>query len=307
MPSDAASIARAAGAVHAGSSLDERPAASNQRRRRALCLTALLGILWAAAALAVDPLNTMRAFCQADGRGERIDPRTWPNLAGLVTWGLEPAWDHLYLISGFELGSPQARDGGFDVDVQYTLTAEVRSRGVTAQPRVESRTYHLVRGDDGAWRIRAPAPPPYIFASEADDAALAALLDPEKSTYLSNSAFAWRLLRGAGWEVAYADTVALATDSELTNERTAQVGDMVLYFDGDSPYHVGIVESDDSIVSATLNGGIRRTEFGAFAGEIQYRRPIASAAATPTVTSRPGPPAKKRGGSKRRKTTDEHR
>ena len=236
----------------------------------------------------------MRAFCQADGRGERIAPRTWPNLAGLVTWSLEPAWDHLFLISGFELGTPQARDGGFDVDVQYTLTAEVRSSGVKAEGRVETRTYRLVRDDEGAWRIRAPAPPPYVFASQADDTALAALLDPEKSAYVSNSAFAWHLLRDAGWAIPYADTAALATAPDLTVERTAQVGDLVLYFDGDSPYHVGIVESEDSIVSATLNGGIRRTEFGAFAGEIQYRRPIATAAATPTAAAKPTARTKKR-------------
>jgi hypothetical protein len=257
-------------------------------------MTALLGIASAPPAGAVDPLNTMRAFCQADGRGERLDPRTWPNVGGLVSWGLEPAWDHLYLISGFELGTPRVRDGGLDVDVQYTIAAEVRSGGVTTDARVETRTYRLVRDDDGAWRIRAPAPPPYVFASQANEEALAALLDPLNSHYLSNSAFAWHLLRGAGWTVAYADTAALATDAEYTTERTAEVGDLVLYFDGDTPYHVGVVESDTSVVSATLNGGIRRTEFGAFAGEIRYRRPIASAAATPTVTSKLTSSAKKR-------------
>ena len=56
---------------------------------------------------------------------------------------------------------------------------------------------------------------------------------------------------------------------EFTTERTAEVGDLVLYFDGEQPYHVGVVESDDTVVSATLNGGIRRTPFGAFAGEIK--------------------------------------
>src|SRR5262245_57934308 len=37
-------------------------------------------------ARADDPLNTVRAFCQADGRGARVDPLSWPAVADLVTW-----------------------------------------------------------------------------------------------------------------------------------------------------------------------------------------------------------------------------
>ena len=64
---------------------------------------------------------------------------------------------------------------------------------------------------------------------------------------------------------------------DFSTERTAEIGDLALYYDGDRPYHVGVVESDETVVSATLNGGIRRTPFGAFAGEIRYRRPVAAA------------------------------
>src|ERR1700690_1669226 len=102
-------------------------------------LAALLGACWTAATHAVDPLNTMRAYCQADGRGERLDPRTWPRVADLVTWPLEPAWDHLYLIRGFEIGAPQLRDGDVQVDVQYVISGEVRSSVVKEVERVETR------------------------------------------------------------------------------------------------------------------------------------------------------------------------
>ena len=249
-----------------------------------------------APARGADPLNTVRAFCQADGRGDRIDPRRWMAVADLVTWPLEPAWDHLYLIRGFELGMPQRREGGVDVEVQYTITGDVHSSVVTTEERVEKRVLTLVRGDDGVWRIRAPAPPPYLFASEADDETLAALLAPDGSSYLSNSAFVWRMLRSVGWTMPYADTAGLASSPDFTSERTAEVGDLVLYYDGEQPYHVGLVESEETIVSATLNGGIRRTPFGAFAGEIRYRRPVASAMATPT----PLPTAPPRHGHKKR-------
>jgi hypothetical protein len=259
----------------------------------ALALVALLMTV-AAAAHAVDPLNTMRAFCQADGRGARVDPRTWPRIADLVSWSIEPAWDHLYLIRGFELGTPQLRDGGVEVEVQYTITADVQSSVVQETERVETRTYRLVRGDDGLWRIRAPAPPPYLFASSADASALAALLDPAGSTYLSNSAFAWRMLRDADWAIDYATVPALPTAPGFTVERSAQVGDLALYYDGDQPYHVGIVESDDTVVSATLNGGIRRTPFGSFAGEIRYLRPVAVSLAEEPTPTPPRPRPKRR-------------
>ena len=244
-------------------------------------------LLIALPAGAEDPLNTVRAFCQADGRGARIAPRSWPDIADLVTWPLEPAWDHVHLIRGFELSTPEVVDGGVDVVVQYTITADVEANIVERDERVESRTYRLVRGDDGVWRIRAPAPPPYIFESDADPDALAALLDPASPSYLSNSAFAWHMLRDAGWAVAYADTTDLGGATDFTVERSAEVGDLALYYAGDQPYHVGIVESEDSVVSATLNGGIRRAPFGTFAGEIRYLRPVATVRSTPVAEPKP--------------------
>lgn len=257
-------------------------------RRVAVVLTiTVLAVQTAAPARAVDPLKTIRAFCQADGRGARIDPYSWSAVADLVTWGLEPAWDHLYLIRGFELGTPEWRDGSLAVDVQYTITGEVRSNVVTHDVRVDTRTYRLERGDDGTWRIRAPAPPPYLFESDVDADALATLLDPNDPNYLSASAFVWRMLRDSGWTMAYADTAGLGTSADFTAERSAEIGDLALYYDGDQPYQVGIVDTEDTIVCSTLNGGIRRVPFAGFAGEIRYRRPIAALLATPTPEPKP--------------------
>jgi hypothetical protein len=261
--------------------------ASLPRRVALVLIVTVLAVQTSAPARAVDPLKTMRAFCQADGRGVRIDPYSWSAVADLVAWGLEPAWDHLYLIRGFELGTPEWRDGSLAVDVQYTITGEVHSSVITHDVRVETRTYRLERGEGGVWRIRAPAPPPYLFESDVDADALATLLDPNDPNYLSASAFAWRMLRDSGWTIAYADTAALATSADFTTERSAEIGDLALYYDGDQPYQVGIVDSDETIVSSTLNGGIRRTPFAAFAGEIRYRRAIAALLATPTPEPKP--------------------
>ncbi len=245
-------------------------------------------------------MKIVRLFVQADGHGDRLDPLRWETVAPLVAWPLEPAWDHLFLMRGFELGTPQRKDGAVEVEVKYTVTAEIRSSGVTPTERVEVRTYRLDSDQDGNWRIRGPAPAPYIYDTKADPDALVALLSPDDSPYVSNSAFVWRMLRGAGWLIAYATTADLAISSDYTAARTAEVGDLVLYLDGDHAYHVGIAESEDTVVSATLNGGIRRTPYNAFAGEIRYRHPVAAVmeTATPdpdaTPTRRPRRKAKHR-------------
>jgi hypothetical protein len=257
----------------------------------------LLALFVTAPAAAADPMNIVRLFVQGDGHGDRLDPLRWQNIAPLVAWPLEPAWDHLFLIRGVEVGTPQRKDGAVEVEVKYTVTAEIRSSGIAPVERVDVHTYRLDLDEDANWRIRAPALPPHVYDSKADGEALVALLSPDESPYVSNSAFVWRMLRSAGWLIAYATTEDLAISADYTTARTAEVGDLVLYFDGERPYHVGIAESEDTVVSATLNGGIRRTPYGAFAGEIRYRRPIAAVmeTATPDPNATPTPKPKRKG------------
>jgi NlpC/P60 family len=276
-------------------------------QRMALALAAGVAVLTLAGrAPAADPLRVLREFCQADGRGARLAPSTWGTIANLVGWRLEPAWDHLYLIGGYEFGSPRLVDGTMEVEVRYTVTADVHSHGVTKGLHVDTRTYALEPAPDGTgWRIRPPAPPPYVFASEADADALAALLDPETSDYVSDSGLVWQLLHNAGWEIPYTDVADLANAPEFTPERTAQVGDLVLYYDGDTPYHVGVVESEDQVVSSTLNGGVRRAPFAAFAGVIKYRRPLPTAGATPTAAA-PSPTRRARRRARPKQKSSSH-
>ena len=236
----------------------------------------------------------MRAFCQADGNGARLRGSTWPAVAPLVAWGLEPAWDHLHLIRGYEIGTPATRDGLIDVEVKYTLARRCAA-AACAPDRIETRRYMLEPNDAGGWRLRGPPPPPYVFASQADADALAALLSPEDSTYQSNSAFVWHLLRDAGLDLPTATPPTCRAAFGLRAERTANVGDLALYYADGVPYHVAMVDSDDGVVSATLNGGLRRTPFGAFAGEIRYLRPVSAADLPPTPTPAATPtPARRR-------------
>ena len=228
---------------------------------------------------AIDPLDTVRAFAQADGRGARLSAGSWGAVAPLVGWSLEPAWDDVHLISGYQLGAPRSRDGLLDVEVQYSVVAEVDGDGVRRASRIDTRTLTLEPAGGGAWRLRAPPPPPYVFESDADGAALAELLDPANGRYLSNSGLVWTLLRDAGWQRPHSNTAALPNAAGFAAQRSANIGDLALYYDQGTPYHVAVVESDDSVVSATLNGGLRRTPFAAFAGEIRYLRPVRDEAA----------------------------
>jgi hypothetical protein len=236
---------------------------------------------------AVDPVAVLSAFCQADGNGARLRASTWPAVAPLVAWSLEPAWDHLYLIHGYEIGTPTNDDANIVFDVQYNLAQTIRSSGVRAEARIETRRYTLEPDGERGWRLRGPPPPPYIFASQADAEALAALLSPESDSYESDSAFVWHLLRDAGFDLPYADTLDLPNAFGLRAERTGNIGDLAVYYANGAPYHVAVVESDDGIVSATLNGGLRRAPFGAFAGEIRYLRPVSDADLDPTPTPPP--------------------
>ncbi len=254
-------------------------------------------------ARAADPLNTVRAFCQADGRGDRLRPGTWSSVAMLVAWHLEPAWDRVCLVRGYELTTPRLEQHGVDVEVTYTVAAELRPGGVKREEKLEKRTYHLTYDDSAdTWRIAGPAPPPYIFASQVDAEAVAASLDPHQSQYVSASALVWRLLREGGWDFPYVDTESLAKAAEYYSVATAQAGDLVFYYDGGKPYHVGLVE-EDQVVSATINAGVRRAHFAAFAGEVRYRRPMGRAQMPPvpsrgeeSPTNAPTPPAGKPGG-----------
>ncbi|MEO8604918.1 MAG: hypothetical protein ABI629_20290 [bacterium] len=264
----------------------------------AALLAALCVAILVSPATAADPLDTVRAFAQADGRGARLSPGGWSAVAPLVGWSLEPAWDQVHLISGYQLGAPRSRDGLVEVEVQYSVVADVDADGMRRTTRVDTRTLTIEPVDGGAWRLRAPPPPPYVFESDADGDALAALLDPANGRYLSNSGLVWALLRDAGWERPHANTTALPETPGFSAQRSANVGDLALYYDHGVPYHVAVVESDDSVVSSTLNGGLRRTPFAAFAGEIRYLRPVnseTSAAARQTAapsgasTRTPGP------------------
>jgi hypothetical protein len=202
-----------------------------------------------------------------------LHARSWPEIAGLASWRLEPAWDRVVLIQGYEIGPPRFRDDKVEAVVTYTVSSEVLGSQIKKEARLERRTYSLSLDEPSeTWLIDGPPPPPHVFASQFDAESIRASIEPGAPGYQSASVLIWMLLRGAGWDVPYLDTLALGTGPGWTTVESAEPGDLVVYLDGDTPYQVGMFEAEDVVVSATLNAGLRRAPVAAFPGQVRYRR-----------------------------------
>jgi hypothetical protein len=218
------------------------------------------------------PLDVVRAFCQADGRGERLQPRTWNAIAPLVNWQLEPAWDVLAVISGYQIEAPRYSDDHVEIDVQYTVTQILSGIGVDDTAYIDSVTFNLVSDGTGGWRIAAPPPLPHLFANNVDVLSLRAALAPDSPDYLSASGFVWRMLTDAGWAVPYRLVSQLRDPAVFAAVSEPKPGDLALFVADNVPYHVGFVSNDGTIASATANAGLMRTSPEAFAGTVLYLR-----------------------------------
>jgi len=241
-------------------------------------------------AAAADPLAVVNSFCRADGDGARLRASSWSRVAPLVAWTWEPAWDHLILISGYQLSTPRGDGDRVEVDVQYTVTGEVHPGRIVTTSRLENLTYTLVRSTPGGrWLIRGPAHAPRVFSTNVDAHAMATLLAPETAVYDSASALVWRSLnQRADAALSYLETEALGSTAELQDGEPAP-GTVALYYDGPLPYHAGIVTADGSVTSATLNAGVVTLPADSFAGEIRYRHLPAHGHQQPTpVATAPG-------------------
>lgn len=250
-------------------------------------------MLSAATAQGADPLHVVRDFCSADGRGDRLSPYEWHDIAPLLAWRLEPAWDRVVLMQGYEISTPRRTDDRVEVDVTYTVTGEVvpgkvdRRMENGKRARLETVTLTLVPDGDGGWLVGGAPPAPHVFETSVEPETLAELLQPGTG-YTSNSAAVWGRLGAAGWDIPYTSTAAISESPHFVEVGTADPGDLVVYYAHGAPYHVGWIEADDAVWSSSLNAGSVVTSLSAFAGATRYWRPRRFDAGAPEPTpSRP--------------------
>ena len=236
------------------------------------------------------PQGIVRQFCRADALGQRANLRDWPLLAPIISWPFEPAWDFAVLISGYEVGSPHAAENGaLDIDVQYTVVGQVSAFGLETGPQVETVTFHVDAGEAG-WRIAGPPPAPHIFGTRVDVEAMTRSFENGTPTFLPDSLFIWQMVRSSGWNVAYQRTADLLAGITYRPVEKPQVGDVVVYLHDGVPYHAGLLEAEQSVISSSLNAGIVHTAVDAFPGEVHYVRLVEpEPAPTPEFVPLPRP------------------
>lgn len=265
-----------------------------QARAAIAAIAGTLAILAAAPGAAEDPLIVARAFVNADGNGYRLSPYEWRRIAPMVTWELEPAWDRVVLIRGYEISTPRRLNDRIEVEIVYTVVSEVTAGGVDRgedgdeEDRRDAVTLKLVSNGDRGWLVDGAPPPPHVFAHVVDAEALVELLQP-RTQYQSNSSSVWLRLRAAGHDVSYATTSEIPTSSQFEEVGTAEPGDVALYFAYGAPYHVGLVDGEDAVWSSSLNAGAVVAPFAAFPGAVRYWRPLAPQAFESAAGGTPSP------------------
>ena len=240
-----------------------------------LPILAALGVaVGSARAADVAPQGVVRRFCQADALGRRSHPHTWPEVAPFVEWPFEPAWDHAVLISDYIVGEPRPiTGGGLEVEVKYIVVGDVSALGYAPTNRSEVLILPLRFTEQTGWRIGGRPPAPHLFVSRVDPDAIVRSIAQTEGALLANSSFVWQMYRAAGWNVAFQRTQDLPSGAAFRRVDVPQPGDLVVYSGSDGiPYHVGILEAANQVVSSTMNAGVVRTALAAFAGGMTYYR-----------------------------------
>jgi len=232
----------------------------------------------------------VRRFCQADGLGQRVQPAGWAAIAPLVAWPLEPAWDYVVLIDGYQVGAPYAvEEGGIAMEVRYAVIGDVSARGLDIAVHLETAEFRM-DGADGTWRILGPPPLPHIFASLVDVDAMGESLQGGGRNFLPNTVFIQQVLQSNGWNAAFVPTAELLQSETYRIVDKPEVNDLAVYLRDGVPYHVGVFEENDRIISSTLNAGVVRTAPDAFPGEMKVLR-LAHAEPEVEMTPVPAPGA----------------
>lgn len=220
------------------------------------------------------PQGVVRQFCQLDGMGMRATMPGWLQVAPLVAWTLEPAWDHVVVVGSYIVGAPRPVEGrtALDVDVRYDVVGEISGGGMRAEPGIETITLRVDAPGAGSWRILGPPPLPHLFADRLDVGDVRASLENGTARFVPDSLFVWQMFRKSGWQIPRLPISEVLATNWFRIVTKPAAGDLVVYLRDGRPYHVGILTPGDTVVSSTINAGIVGTPVDAFAGDVKYAR-----------------------------------
>lgn len=236
-----------------------------------------------ARAFETGPQATVRRFCQLDAQGARARPDGWGEIAPLVAWRFEPAWEEVVVIDNYEVtGAEGLSSSGRLVTVRYQVIARVTGDGVDAETFVETVTLNLLPSGDGGWVIAGPSLPPHVFSTRIDPAAAAPSLRGDRPSYLPASGFVRRAFREAGWDLPILRTPLAIDEWPFQRVGEPAPGDLAVFLWESVPFHVGVIDREGAIVSSSLTHGIVRSTASSLPGTVEYRRLARGArAATP--------------------------
>ena len=97
----------------------------------------------------VSPSETVQQYCQLDYDGQRLTSETWPLVAHLVSWQVEPGWDMATGVTGFQITSEIVDGNTATVQVLFFATNN------------ETVKFTLQRNSN-TWKIVSPVHQPHV-------------------------------------------------------------------------------------------------------------------------------------------------
>lgn len=95
------------------------------------------------------PAEIVQQYCQYDFEGARLSSETWPQVAHLISWEVEPGWDIASGVAGFRVVSEKMSGNKATVQVLYLVTPN------------ELVEFTLQKFDE-TWRIVSPIHQPHV-------------------------------------------------------------------------------------------------------------------------------------------------
>ena len=115
-----------------------------------------------------DPVEVVTKYLSLDRHGARLEAMSWETLKPYINWKEEPAWEHVVVITDFEVLDDIAQWQIIDMlDVVIPVKFRVlglmywETAGFMPGAKVEEIRFR-VKGMVGRWRIVEPMLPPHV-------------------------------------------------------------------------------------------------------------------------------------------------